>query len=205
MTDLDVGLRERKKVELRHALVSTALELMAEHGFEHVSVEQIADRVGVSARTFHRYFPNKQDVLFADTAERSQRFAAALGGRPADEPVLQSLREATVELAEALGQEPATEAMRQRVIEADDSLRARSLRVNEEWVTLLADHCARRLGLARDDTLPRLLGACTTGALRTARVRWLAAPRRRDLATELRACFDLLHHLEAAVEEAAER
>lgn len=44
-------------------LRQAAIELFARYGYPNVSVQQIASTVGVSARTFHRYFLSKQDVI----------------------------------------------------------------------------------------------------------------------------------------------
>ena len=75
---MTVGLRERKKQATRDALIEAALELFSIQGFDTTSVDQIADRVEVSARTFHRYFPAKEHVLFADTASRMELVATQL-------------------------------------------------------------------------------------------------------------------------------
>src|SRR5947207_2172773 len=95
------SLRERKKAKTRQALADTALALFLEHGFEHTTVEQIAETCEVSPRTFLRYFATKEDVLFADAGERLERFMTALEERPADEPPLRSLRAAALTLVQA--------------------------------------------------------------------------------------------------------
>jgi len=57
------GLRERKKVARREALVCASHRLVREHGLDHVTVEMICDAVGVSARTFFNYFDSKIDAV----------------------------------------------------------------------------------------------------------------------------------------------
>jgi AcrR family transcriptional regulator len=47
-------------------LKQAAMELFAEQGFEATTAVQIAQRARVTTRTFFRYFPDKEEVLFAD-------------------------------------------------------------------------------------------------------------------------------------------
>ena len=58
------SLRDRKKEETRRALMYAALDLFTRHGFDHVTVEQIAERANVAPRTFHRYFDGKASACF---------------------------------------------------------------------------------------------------------------------------------------------
>lgn len=72
--------------------MQAALELYSEQGYERTTVSEIADRVGVTSRTYFRYFPDKREVLFASgDAIRDEIVAAttqALRSRPAYEAVL---------------------------------------------------------------------------------------------------------------------
>ena len=70
----------RWDAQAEERLRTAAIDLFLEHGYEHVTVAQIADRAGLTRRTFTRYFTDKRDVLFAG----SERLpgAAGRGARP---------------------------------------------------------------------------------------------------------------------------
>lgn len=57
------SLRERKKVETWTAIHDAAASLALYQGLEQATVEVIAERAGISARTFFNYFPAKEDAV----------------------------------------------------------------------------------------------------------------------------------------------
>ncbi|MGX4691521.1 TetR/AcrR family transcriptional regulator [Streptomyces sp. JNUCC 63] len=63
------GLRARKKARTRDAIADAAISLFLAHGFDQVSVSDIAAVAEVSKPTLFRYFPTKEDLVlhrFAD-------------------------------------------------------------------------------------------------------------------------------------------
>jgi AcrR family transcriptional regulator len=194
---MELGLRERKKLETRRALVRAALDLFTARGIDATTVDDIAAAADVSARTFHRYFAAKEDVLFADSDERQRRFADFLASRPTAEPLLDSLRAAAVDLVESFLADPDDERRRMRLMLASETLRARNLQRTDQLSQLVAETAGRRLSMNPHDPLPRLLAACTIAAMRTARERWLDEPT-TDYRCEVDRCFALVADLRSA-------
>ena len=64
-------------------LRAAAIALYVERGYEQTTVADIAERAGLTARTFFRYFADKREVLFAGSAELEARMVEALVGAPA--------------------------------------------------------------------------------------------------------------------------
>lgn len=82
---------EARTSKTRSDIVGAALGLFDHAGFEATTIEQIVAAAGVARRTFFRYFPSKEAVLFAEFTARQTRATERLRVRPNDEPPLQSL------------------------------------------------------------------------------------------------------------------
>ena len=72
--------RERRKRATRRALRAAVLELGLERGLADVRVEEIAERAGVSTRTFFNYFDTKEDAALLDVLAVPEEELAALRG-----------------------------------------------------------------------------------------------------------------------------
>ena len=96
------GLRQRKKDSARRAIEDAAWELFAEKGYEETSINDIAERADVAPRTFFRYFPTKEAVMYPQFEELLQSVRDEFHRRPADEPVITSLFESFEVLAGSL-------------------------------------------------------------------------------------------------------
>src|SRR4051795_7117534 len=63
-------------------LRAAAMELYVERGFEQTTVADIAERAGVTARTFFRHFADKREVLFAGSAVLQEQMVGAVDAAP---------------------------------------------------------------------------------------------------------------------------
>ena len=77
------GLRERKKQRTHAAISEAAIALFLEHGFNQVSVAQVAEAAEVSKRTLFAYFPTKEDLVVHRLADHETEFARVVRARPA--------------------------------------------------------------------------------------------------------------------------
>jgi len=92
----ECGLRERKKARTRASLREHALRLFREQGYPATTVEQIAAAAEVSASTFFRYFPTKEDLVLQD--DMDTRMVEALERQPAALGPVAAVRAATREV-----------------------------------------------------------------------------------------------------------
>jgi len=138
------GLRQERKTSTRRRIWHAAVDLSYEHGFDSVTVAQIAASAEISPRTFNRYFPTKEGAVVDGMVQIGERARDALAARPADEPVWASLQAA---LESFLVEYPDLELNRKNlvVILSTPALRARHLAQRMGWADLLEPVVVARL------------------------------------------------------------
>jgi AcrR family transcriptional regulator len=70
---------------------AAAMDLFVERGYEQTTVADIAERAGLTARTFFRYFADKREVLFNGSERLQQTMVDALADAPADATAIESV------------------------------------------------------------------------------------------------------------------
>ncbi|WP_328898262.1 TetR family transcriptional regulator [Streptomyces sp. NBC_00236] len=176
---LPAGLRERKKQRTRDALLRAALDLFTTQGYEETTVDEIADAVEVSQRTFFRYFAGKESVVFAVQEMVESRFILELRQRPANEAPFEAMRRAVLCAWNSIGEAieaiiPVELHMRAyRMIESTPSLIAahmrRSVALEEQIAALIAER--EGLDMTRDPR-PRVAVAAFSGVMRVTGQLW---------------------------------
>lgn len=87
------GLRERKRARTHAAISDAAITLFLEHGFDQVTVAQVAEAAEVSKRTLFAYFPAKDDLVVHRFADHETEAARTVCARPPGVGPLAALRD----------------------------------------------------------------------------------------------------------------
>lgn len=176
-------------------LREAALALYLERGFEQTMVADIAERAGVTARTFFRYFADKREVFFDASAELEKKSLAALEAAPATAPPLDAVAAALVAAAEVIGDNRELARVRQAVIMANASLRERELIKLTSMSAAVADGLRQR-GVG--DAESSLAAETGVAVFRVAFERWVNAAEDRALDDVIRETLAQLRTLAAA-------
>lgn len=185
------GLRERKKRATRQALGEAALRLAAERGLEHLTVEEISDAAGVSARTFFNYFPGKEDAIIGDPP----LITAPGDGAPLlrdGESVLDGLHRVVRAAAAGTASRRDEVRLRRQLVERYPALVPHMYARVAGFERSLASAVAAHSGAGPGDAYPQLMAAVAVTAMRVAMYRWCTDHGDRTLEHHLDEMFGLL-------------
>jgi len=168
----------RWQPDARGRLAQAAMELYLERGFGQTTVAQIAERAGVTERTFFRYFVDKREMLFDGSARLQQLMVDAVADAPADAGPLDAMG-AALDAAGAVFVDLDHSRTRQRVIDSDASLQERELIKTERLaIAITAALHARGVG----EPAAALTARAGIGVFHVAFVTWIAAGSTRSYA-----------------------
>jgi AcrR family transcriptional regulator len=107
-------------------LARTALDLYAEQGYEHTTVEQIAKAAGLTERTFFRHFADKREVLFWGSSILQQVLVDTVRDAPPSLTPMETV-EAAVSALGPIFDDPAFSKKRQAIVDSNPELQEREL------------------------------------------------------------------------------
>ncbi|MDI9835598.1 TetR family transcriptional regulator [Streptomyces sp. KAU_LT] len=175
-----------EKPPMRDALVAAAFRLFLERGYEQTTVDDIVALAGVGRRSFFRYFPSKEDVVFPDhercLADMEAFLAASDDGH---EPVRRVCDAARLVLG-LYAENPTFSVQRYRLTKRVPGLRAYELSVVWRYERALAEYLRarfadRREGTLRADVIAAAVVAAHNNALRS----WLRSDGKGDAGAEV--------------------
>lgn len=164
-------LRARRAEAMVMELEAVALRLFEERGFGTVTVDDVAVEAGISARTFYRYFPAKEDILQVRLRRGAAFLEVALAERPADESPLHSVHAALEE--QAGDEDPDLMRRWMNVISSNpDVLSGVMGGIQLHVQQVIRRFFAERLRLQEDALEPWIWAAAIGGVMQGANIRW---------------------------------
>ncbi len=117
----------RWKPDAAGRLTKAAMTLFDEQGYDATTVTEIAERAGLTKRTFFRHFADKREVLFSGSHELESRWCEAVAAAPPEATALAAVTAGFDPVAEMFEERHAFASLRARIIAANPELQEREL------------------------------------------------------------------------------
>lgn len=179
------GLRERKKRQAQAAIEEAALRLFQEKGYEQTSIQDIADAVTMSPRTFFRYFASKEEILSGLIRTIQRDGIRSLYHVESTASPHNALRELFGCLASRYQQQRSGLLIRYQIAMQTPSIASLFLYALLETEPAICDALCSRLEPAADRNEMRFLVAIYMASLRVAMGEWLEYEDKLDLVSRL--------------------
>ncbi|ORX05037.1 mycofactocin system transcriptional regulator [Mycolicibacillus trivialis] len=164
----------RRRSTTPHQISDVAIDLFTEHGFDEVSVEDVAQAAGIARRTLFRYYVSKNAIPWGEFDTHLQQLRELLDSVEPDVPLRDALRDALLTFNTFEEPEALRHRRRMRVILQTAELQAYSMTMYAGWREVIAAFVARRCGLAVTDLRPQTVAWTMLGVALSAYERWLA-------------------------------
>ena len=171
----------------RGRLEQAAIGLFAERGFEQTTVAEIAERAGLTERTFFRHFADKREVLFGGGGALEELLVATVADAPESAPPFEAVAAALDAAGAVLQERRDYSRQRQAIIAANPELQERELIKLASLASALAE-ALRRRGV--DEPRSTLAAEIAIAVFRTAFERWHRDGARSDLSQLIRESLD---------------
>jgi AcrR family transcriptional regulator len=168
----------RWKPDGRGRLEQAAMELYVEQGFEHTTVAEIAERAGLTERTFFRHFADKREVLFSGSERLSELLRERVEAAPKAVTPIEAVSAALEAVGAVLQERREWAKQRQTVITANPELRERELIKLASLAATLRE-ALRKRGVK--EPVAGITAEAGIAAFKVAFERWVQQPTRRNL------------------------
>jgi AcrR family transcriptional regulator len=175
------GLREQNTRDRREALVEAAYALFAEKGYAQTTMDEVAERAGLSRRTAFRYFATKEELVFPAREARLALLCAELVPR-AGERGFETVRRACLALAKHFEADRERQLAQWRILQGEPALVGRDLDFDRESEAAIeAAFLAGERDTPRARRRAKVRAAAVTGAVRATLREWLEGGASADL------------------------
>ena len=168
------------------------MELYATDGFDATTVAGIAERAGLTERTFFRHFADKREVLFSGQAALLEAMLAAVADAPAGTAPVDAVGAALGAAGTLIGGSRDSARRRQAVIDANPGLQEREL---IKLATLGAELTEALRGRGVPDLTARLTAEAGMAVFKVAFERWIGSVGGAELTDVLAESLDELKSL----------
>ena len=165
-------LGRRRSTTPQH-ISDVALRLFAAHGFDQVSVDDVAQAAGISRRTVFRYYASKNALPWGDFTTHLQRLRLLLDQVPPTVPLDEALRAALLSFNTFDESEMVRHRQRMRIILQTAELQAYSMTMYAGWRAVIAGFVAHRSGRDSTELLPQTVAGAMLGIALSAYEHWL--------------------------------
>jgi AcrR family transcriptional regulator len=167
--------RTDHKPRTRQALIDAALTLFADRGYEATSVDEIAQRAGVSPRTFFRYFETKDRVLFFGGDDYNAAVVRHVPEQPPELGDLAALEATSIALTPLLVPLKPRIRLYFTALESSPALLGQHVHSTARQTAAVAAALAARRSLLAPDERCELAAALASVAQARAYQRWLGS------------------------------
>ncbi len=184
----------RWEPDSRGRLVHAAMVLYGEQGFDRTTVAEIAERAGLTERTFFRHFTDKREVLFFGAQALQELLVSTTVNAPASMSPIEAVTRALEAAGVMFGERREFSVQRQRIIDGSTELQERELIKLATLATALAD-ALRQRGVA--DPTAGLIGEVAIAIFKNSFERWVSASEPSELKRMIRESLDQLRDVTA--------
>ncbi|MFL4902141.1 TetR family transcriptional regulator [Streptomyces sp. MMS24-I2-30] len=185
---------DREKTPIRDLLVSAAFDLFTERGYDSTTIDDIVRRAGVGRRSFFRYFPTKEEVVFPDHEGALADMVAYLadGARDPD-PVARACGAARL-VMRMYAENAEFSVQRYALTRKVPALKTHETSVVRRYERALADYLKGRFATLPDGDVRAYTVAASVVAAHNYGLRaWLRSGARGDAAAGIDRALDLVH------------
>jgi AcrR family transcriptional regulator len=178
----------RWEPDARGRIARAAMELYGRRGFDQTTVAEIAERAGVTERTFFRHFADKREVLFGASHALQDLMAGAVTRAPASATPIDAVG-AALQACAAILNDREYSRQRQAIVAASEELQERELIKMASLTSAIAE-ALRRRGVK--EPTASLTAEAGIAVFRVAFARWVDPVNRKGLGDLMSESLDQL-------------